>query len=240
MAETETTPTPETFLKRSPLYRALGDRGARFAEVSGAAIAEGFGDGDESEDLAVREMAVCDLTPLPRQGFKGIGALDWLREQGVAVGEEDNRAYMQADGSIAARLAPTEALILGGLSSENALPARLERDWSIDTAPDCYAVPRGAANFWFLITGRRSPEIFAKLCGVDLRPRKFPIGKIVQTSVARSCGIIIRADLGAVPAFHLLGDSASALYMFDCFEDAMEEFGGKNVGISAVNREIGS
>jgi hypothetical protein len=31
---------------------------------------------------------------------------------GVAVGDEGNRAYTQPDGSLAARLAPTEALIL--------------------------------------------------------------------------------------------------------------------------------
>ena len=239
MAETKTSPTPESFLKRSPLYLALGNRGAQFTEIDGAAVADGFGDGDESENLAIREMAICDLSPLPRLGFKGKGALEWLRKQGVAVGDEDNRAYTQLDGSLAARLAPTEALILAGLSSENALSARLEGDWSIDTAPDCYAVPRGAANFWFLITGRRAPEMFAKLCGVDLRPHKFPVNAIAQTSVARSVGIIIRADLGAVPAFHLLGDSASALYMLDCIEDAMEEYGGKPVGISAVRRAMG-
>jgi len=52
----------------------------------------------------------------------------------------------------------------------------------------------------------------------------------------RSVGIIIRADLGAVPAFHLLGDSASAQYMLDSVEDAMGEFVGKPVGISAVRR----
>ena len=33
MAETKTSPMPESFLKRSPLCRALGDRGARFTEI---------------------------------------------------------------------------------------------------------------------------------------------------------------------------------------------------------------
>ena len=44
MAKIETSPTPESFLKRSPLCRALGDRGARFTEIDGAAVADGFGD----------------------------------------------------------------------------------------------------------------------------------------------------------------------------------------------------
>ena len=45
MAETKTSPTPESFLKRSPLYLALGNRGAQFTEIDGAAVAAGFGDG---------------------------------------------------------------------------------------------------------------------------------------------------------------------------------------------------
>jgi sarcosine oxidase subunit gamma len=240
MADTESSPTPESFLKRSPLYRALRSQGARFMESEGGAIADSFGNGDESENLAVREMAICDLSPLPRHGFKGKGALEWLRKRGVVIGNEDNRAYTQPDGSLVARLAPTEALILGNLSSENVLSAQLEGDWSIDTAPDCYAVPRNSANFWFLITGLHAPNMFAKLCGIDLRLHKVPVNAIAQTSVARSVAIIIRANLGAVPAFHLLGDSASALYMLDCFEDAMGEFGGKPVGISAVCRAMKS
>jgi len=238
MAETETCPTPESFLKRSPLYRALRSRGADFIEIEGGAVADSFSDGDESENLAIREMAICDLSSLPRQGFKGKGALEWLRKQGVAIGDKDNRAYQQSEGLLAARLAPTEALILGGLSSANALLAQLEGGWSIDTVPDCYAVPRSAANFWFLITGLRAPEMFAKLCGIDLRLHKFPVNAIAQTSVARSVGIIIRANLGTVPAFHLLGDSSSALYMFGCLEDAMKEFDGQPVGISAVRRAL--
>jgi sarcosine oxidase, subunit gamma len=238
MAETEKSLTPESFLKRSPLYLALRDRGARFTEIDNAAVADGFGDDDEGENHAVHEMAICDLSPLPRLGFKGKGALEWLRQQGVIVGEDDNQATTQSDGSLAARLAPTEALILGGLSWENALLARLEDNWSIDTAVGCYAVPRSAANFWFLITGRHASDMFAKLCGVDLRSHKFPVNMIAQTSVARISGIIIRTNVGTVPGFHLLGDAASALYMLNCVEDAMGEFDGKPIGISAVRRAL--
>ena len=38
--------------------------------------------------------------------------------------------------------------------------------------------------------------MFAKICGVDLRPQHFAVGRIAQTSVAKMSGIIIRADLG--------------------------------------------
>jgi sarcosine oxidase subunit gamma len=109
----------------------------------------------------------------------------------------------------------------------------------MDAAPDCYLVPRGAASYWFLITGQCAAAMFAKLCGVDMRLHKFPVNTVAQTSVARSGAIIIRCDLERVPAFHLLGDSASAIYIWDCLRDAMEEFGGEPIGISAVHQAIG-
>ena len=45
--------------------------------------------------------------------------------------------------------------------------------------------------------------------------------------------IVIRADLGATPGFHVLADSASAEYLWGCIVDAMEEFGGALVGLAA-------
>ena len=76
--------------------------------------------------------------------------------------------------------------------------------------------------------------MFAKLCGVDLRVDHFPDLAIAQTSVARSNAIVIRDDLGATPTFHLLGDSASAAYMWDVLLDAMAEFEGAPVGLKAL------
>ena len=46
--------------------------------------------------------------------------------------------------------------------------------------------------------------------------------------------MIIRDALGDVPAFHLLGDSASASYGWMCLLDAMTEFAGAPVGLDAL------
>ena len=45
--------------------------------------------------------------------------------------------------------------------------------------------------------------------------------------------IIIRDDT-ALPAWHLLADSASADYVWTCLVDAMQEFGGKQAGSDAL------
>ena len=73
--------------------------------------------------------------------------------------------------------------------------------------------------------------MFAKICGVDLRPHHFADGRIAQTSLAKMSAIVIRADLGRTPAFHLLADSASAEYLWGCLLDAMAEFDGAPVGL---------
>ena len=227
---------PTDRLRRSFLYRALEEAGASFTEINGAAVASDFGGAAGDELAAARMIALADLSPLPRIGCKGSGALAWARDQGLTVGERNNSACRQPGGELAARLADTEVLILDSLEGTGALTHRIGTEWSLDGADGTYLVNRQGANFWFLVTGARAAEVFAKLCAVDLRPAKFPVGAIAQTPVAQTSCIVIRADLGDVPAYHLLGDSASAEYQWGCLADAMDEFGGRPVGIEALRR----
>ena len=85
-----------------------------------------------------------------------------------------------------------------------------------------------------MVTGEKSAEMFAKICGVDLRPSHCPVGTIAQTSIAKMSGIIIRADLGSTLAYHLLADIASAEYLWTCLEDAIAEYDGGIVGLAAL------
>ena len=48
--------------------------------------------------------------------------------------------------------------------------------------------------------------------------------------------ILVRADIGAKPVFHLLVDSAAAVYFCDCLLDAADEFGGRIVGLKALQK----
>ena len=95
-------------------------------------------------------------------------------------------------------------------------------------------MPRADSHAWFAVTGRQASEMFAKICGIDLRLHKFPDGGIAQTSIAKINGIILRQDQGPLPLFHLLADSASADYLWDCLMDAMAEFEGAPVGLAAL------
>jgi len=227
---------PIAFRRRSFVYRKLVEAGARFGAVNEAAAAMDFGS-PEGEAARLRRMALADLSPLPRIGFKGPGTAEWLASQGVEVPAESNRAARQADGGLAPRLAPGEVWVLGALNGADR-PAALLAAWNAEPLPPQtprgFPVPRGETHAWFRITGSESASMFAKICGVDLRPAKFSDGGIAQTSVARLNAVIVRDDLGDTLAYHLLCDSASAMYLWGCLLDAMAEFDGGLVGLTAL------
>jgi sarcosine oxidase subunit gamma len=51
---------------------------------------------------------------------------------------------------------------------------------------------------------------------------------------------VIREDVADTLGFHLLADSASAEYLWDCVLDAMHEFGGRPATLSALGELAGS
>ena len=234
---------PAAFLRRSFVYRTLQRLGAEFAAVNGAAVALRCGAAVEADIAAGRRLGLADLSPLPRTGFKGPGTIEFLTAQGLTIGPDSNVAYAQPGGGLAARLAPSEILFLDGLDGEGQAVARLEGAWhwgeERPRRPIGYPMPRGESHCWFVATGEQAPAMFAKICGVDLRPAKFAAGRIAQTSVAKINAIVIRCPAGEVPAYHLLADSASADYFWTCLSDAMAEFDGKPIGLAAVRRLTG-
>lgn len=232
---------PALLKRRSFVYRKLVAAGAEFAEINGGAVAMRYpAQGNETD--AARRMALADLSVLPHGGLKGRGTVEWLTTQGLTIGAGSNKAYRQSGGELAARLAPTEIFLLDSLSGGGSLVNRLADAWQwAPSAPQSvrgpqqgYPTPRQDSHAWFMVTGARAPEMFAKICGVDLRPAHCPIGAIAQTSVAKMSAIIIRADLGATIAYHVCADIASADYLWTCLEDAMAEYDGRIVGLAAL------
>jgi sarcosine oxidase subunit gamma len=225
-------PLPTDFSRRSPIYQKLRSHEAVFGEIAGAAVPLRFREGGEK--TAARTLGIADLSPLPRLGFKGKAVLSELNSKGMGLEFRPNRTFAQKDGMLAAVLAMTEVLLLSPLSGEAPELEALSSEWSIETADGAYLVPRQDSHFWFMISGEKAASMFAKICAVDLRAKAFENHAIAQTSVAKINAIVIRDDRGEVPAYHLLGDSAAAGYIWDCLLDAMAEWKGRPVGLSAL------
>lgn len=234
---------PEDFARRSFAYRKLAGAGASFTAQADVAVADHFGDSTGEVEKA-RNLGLIDLSSTLRCGFKGNGAVDWLQGQGVVITEESNRAARQVGKELAVRLAPTEVLILADpMASGGGIASSLPAAWSNETvppkAPRGFPLPRQDSHVWFRVTGEHAAWMFAKICGVDLRPEKFSDLTVAQTSVARINAIIMRDDCPGLLAYHLLFDSASANYLWDCLIDAMDEFGGAPFGHMALRTICG-
>lgn len=214
--------------ERSPIHdlhshaplTLLGDR----LFVAGSA-----GDGEQ-----LQRCALIDLSNLPRVGFRGTDSAAYLQSKGYQLPDRPNQAYLQGSGEQVLRLSQTEYFLLGSLADGGARTAADEAGWHYDERQASYLLPRQDSHAWLALTGAHLPELFAKLCGVDLRADAFPVGAVVQTSVARLNAIVVNAGTAALPVFHLLCDRASAHYLWGALLDAMDEFGGKPAGIEAL------
>jgi sarcosine oxidase subunit gamma len=217
------------YLRRSPLRRRLEAEGAAWRDLGDAAIAESVG-----HAAPLGRITIADLSPLPRLGFKGRGTIAAAQARGIVVEPTPNRAFRQPDGGLCLVLAPGEIILLSNLGGNGERLAQLETSWRIEGEERTYPLPRRDSHAWLAVAGDAAPEMFAKLCAVDLRASKFGDLAIAQTSIAKISAIVVRADIGANPVFHLLVDSAAALYFCDCLLDAAEEFGGRIVGLKAL------
>ena len=228
---------PRSLTYRSPVWRYLEDAGAEFADINGYAVATSVGD-IGAQKSAARKLAICDLSGLARMGVKGDGVGQWLSAQGLSVPTAPNHAAVQADGSLLAMLARNEGLVLGDIEQRSRIVEQLTNDFQ-DAADDAdpqtgLVIPRQHSQSWFRISGRDTAIAMAKLCAVDLRRGFFDNLRVAQTSVARLSGIVIRDDIEDNPAIHLLADSASAGYLWECIMDAGAEYGISVIGLTPL------
>jgi sarcosine oxidase, subunit gamma len=220
---------PDSFTRRSFVYRRLLAAGLRFGALADAALATARPPEGGDQALKLVDLSVC-----PRWGVKGRGALPWLTARGAVLPAADNRSVRQADGTLVARLSPGEALVLGPVPvAPSGLGAAIDQI-PADGEAACYPVLRRDSHAWFMIVGDDAARMFAKLCGVDLSPGSFAQGQVAQTSVARLSAIVVRNDVGSRLAFSILADSASAEYLWECLLDAMAEFHGAVAGAECL------
>ena len=62
---------PLDHVRRTPLWRMLDGEQAAWRDLGDTVIADAVGDG-----RTVRSLAIADLSPLPRVGFKGRGTIE--------------------------------------------------------------------------------------------------------------------------------------------------------------------
>ncbi len=222
-------PQPIQFIRRSPLYRWHVDAGAEFALLADAANPERYP--GPPTDPAI--CALADLSLLPRFGAKGWETWSTLGSIGIACPDRNNRAARLSGGGVAMRLGDNEAFLLGDISAEAAL---VQRASELKGASGFYPVPRKDTHAWLLLVGAEVPKLLSKICAVDFRADRFADLTVAQTMIARVGSVVLRGEIGATPAFHILADSATARYLWGVLLDAAEEYAGRAIGFEALRR----
>lgn len=195
---------PKYSLQRSPIYRELLD---------------------EIEPRNPDVPYLIDFSLVPREGVRGVNAEQYLRSLNFPIPESPNQCLVSEQGKWVLRLSQKEFWLLSQPQvdqlEKNENTALLE-----STLPDksCYPLYCQHSHAWFVVKGQYCPDIFAKICGVDLREANFPVGTVVQTSVARVNAIIVHHVIEGEPVFSVLSDSASATYLWSALLDAMTEY----------------
>lgn len=215
--------------ERSPL--SVLQQNAQLARLGDSLIVSRHASEDETAQF--EQCALLDLSNLARVGFRGGDAAAYLSAEHFVLPEAPNRCVLQNDGSQVARLSQTEYFVLGSLHDAGARVQAVEGQWR-QSDKTCYMLPRQDSHAWMVLTGEHISSVMAKVCGVDLRPQAFSIGAVAQTSVARMSAIIINGSTANVPLFHILCDRASAQYLWGALLDAMQEFGGRPVGVDVL------
>lgn len=83
------------------------------------------------------------------------------------------------------------------------------------------------------LTGRRSADLLAKECGIDLGDEVCPQGAALRSAVAGVATDLVRDDVNDVRSYLLHCERSSGQYLFDSLLDAGGEFGVEVEGFVA-------
>lgn len=185
----------------------------------------------ETERVAAKTLAICDLSSLAKLGVKGLEAEDWLSDREVDVPDAVyGSCRLVGDGNIV-RVACDEFLLESGVNNDTVqtLAGQLN-----SASGNVYSVPRQEATF--LLIGSRSVDVLAQMCGINFH--ESPLRKLILTRVAGvNCGIFPDLVQDA-RAFRLWVDYTYAVYLWESLVRICEDLDGIVAGASCIFPEL--
>lgn len=213
------------FQRRSFVSRKLN--GTEFLKVNdGGVLVNTL---TNQSEFQTDQSGLIDLSVAHRVGFRGANAAEHIEASGYPLPSEPNFCQLSANGELVLRLGETEFWILA--NTNNLTQEFNSQAIAVDR---CYPLFCQNSHSWLMMVGPSLPEIMSKICGVDLSLAQFPVGEVRQTSVARINAVIVHHEVDQKSVFSILSDSASAEYLWEVLLDAMKEFDGSAMGLSAI------
>jgi heterotetrameric sarcosine oxidase gamma subunit len=221
-------------VKLTPIYDAAQGVKACFIERAGWQLPEVFTSVEEELRAARQSVVLADVSGKGKISVQGREAEAVLGQvwplpplaigQGTAVPE--GRVYrLRADLFFVSTPPGAESDVLLRLTAAG------------HTAGDLVTVTdmtHGRAELRHI--GPASAELLSRLCGLDFHPSAFPNLTARQSSLAKTTQLIIREDIGALPAYSLVGARSLGAYLWLAIMQAGRDLGIGPLGQAALDR----
>jgi heterotetrameric sarcosine oxidase gamma subunit len=164
------------------------------------------------------ELRIMDCAPLAKVLVRASTDGEVARTLGVPFG----RAARDEHGTLVVGSGPGEWLLLTPPGANAAVAGR------VGEVPDeglvsVFDVTHGRALM--RISGARTVDLLAKVCGIDLSEEVTPDGAAFRSSVAKLVTDVVRDDQEGARSYLLHCERSSGQYLFDALIDAGDEFG---------------
>jgi sarcosine oxidase subunit gamma len=170
-------------------------------------------------ETKVDDLAIADLSPLPKAGLKGPNAHLWLAERGIAVPGRPNTWTALKEGGLIARLAETEFFIEDGPAGG---VARRVNETLGAGAPKVYPVLH--QDLSVALAGHRIHEVLLQVCSVDFAAMRAP--GLALTSMAGVSVLALPATVAEVPLVRIWADPSFGPYLWRTLLGIVRELGG--------------
>jgi heterotetrameric sarcosine oxidase gamma subunit len=204
--------------KRSPIHDIALELNAEFVVQDGWAVPRTYGAVSATEDNMIHSVVLCDRSENGKFRIEGKTAGPFLQADDLPINAgkaiESGQLYrLRQDLFLLCTLAPRA-------DTEASLAQRAMDSPDLITVTD---LTHGQAELWMI--GPKSAALLSQICGLDFYDSQFPSGAAKQSSVAKTNQIVIRHDLGDVPAYILIGPRSLAAYLWKTIMKAGQDLG---------------
>ena len=220
--------SPKTPIKLTPLHSIVQHLGATFIEQRGWRIAQVYTTLEDEVVAAQEQLVLADETSngkLLLEGDQVESVLMAAFDLGaLKINEGRNGIYRLRNDLFFISTPPGRSV-----RAQKKLATALKASEQFVTVTD---ITHGRAEI--RVIGPHSQEFLSKVCGLDFHPSAFPNETAKQSSLAKTTQLIIRCDIGELPAFSIIGVQSLGPYIWNTMMEAGREFGVVPIGRAAL------
>jgi sarcosine oxidase subunit gamma len=180
----------------------------------------------KQEEAAIDELALADLSALPKFGVKGPGAAAWLEKDGLTIPEAIySWVSLEEKSGRIIRTGDQEFFLEDGFTTD-----RVEK--MIETfQPQAGVYPMVRQDAGFLLCGEHAPKVLAQTCGFDFTE---PGNKVVFSRVAGVSCMLMATEQEDLFSARLWCPASYGIYLWTTLLEIVHDLGGMPIGLESL------